>query len=162
MSDAITLLFSGIVATSTAVYAVLTWKLTTETRKMRKAQTEPRVSVYLQPDEETQGIFHLVIENVGMGPAYDIKFDIDNDIERIPGYPLSKNGFFERGISFLPPHLRYTIFFKTWIGEDYESVINTQVNVTINYRDYSGIEYSDNYCIDISQFRDMLRVGSGR
>jgi hypothetical protein len=38
-----TLLFSGVVAVSTFFYAILTWKLVSETRKMREAQTEPKI-----------------------------------------------------------------------------------------------------------------------
>ena len=41
------LLFSGIVAISTVVYAFLTWQLVSETRKMRKVQTEPSVASIL-------------------------------------------------------------------------------------------------------------------
>ena len=38
----LTIFFSGVVAASTVVYAVLTWKLVSETRKMREVQTEPK------------------------------------------------------------------------------------------------------------------------
>lgn len=34
--------FSAVVAITTVVYAILTWRLVSETRKMRVAQTEPR------------------------------------------------------------------------------------------------------------------------
>ena len=34
--------FSAVVAIATIVYAILTWRLVSETRKMRVAQTEPR------------------------------------------------------------------------------------------------------------------------
>jgi len=46
------LIFSALVAVSTMVYAVLTWKLVSETKKMREAQTEPKISVSIQPREE--------------------------------------------------------------------------------------------------------------
>jgi hypothetical protein len=152
----LTLIFSSIVAISTAVYAILTWRLVTETKEMRKAQTEPKVSIHMQPDESTRGIFYLIIENIGMGPAYNITFKLDNDIERAPGYFLSKNGFFEKGISFLPPHQRYSILFTTWLV-DYENKINSEANIEVKYRDCSGFEYSDHYSIDLSLFKDLIR-----
>ena len=42
--------FTGVVALSTVVYAFLTWRLVSETRRMREVQTEPRVSVRVEPD----------------------------------------------------------------------------------------------------------------
>ena len=40
-----TLLFTFIVALATVVYAVLTWRLVSETEKLRIVQTEPDISV---------------------------------------------------------------------------------------------------------------------
>jgi hypothetical protein len=44
-SGLMTLLFSGVVAVSTLIYAILTWQLVSETRKTREAQTEPKIEV---------------------------------------------------------------------------------------------------------------------
>ena len=38
-------IFTGVVAISTVFYAILTCKLVSETKRMRKFQTEPRVVV---------------------------------------------------------------------------------------------------------------------
>jgi hypothetical protein len=53
MPDVLLLVFSGVVALSTVVYAVLTWKLVAETRKMREAQTEPKVSVFVEMNDQS-------------------------------------------------------------------------------------------------------------
>ena len=44
-SGAFTVIFSALVAIATIVYAILTGRLVSETRKMRGVQTEPKVSV---------------------------------------------------------------------------------------------------------------------
>jgi len=54
-SGAFSVLFSGLVALATVVYVVLTWKLVSETKKMRKVQTEPKICVFIQPREEYIG-----------------------------------------------------------------------------------------------------------
>jgi len=44
-SGAFTVLFSAVVALATVVYAILTWRLVTETKEMREVQTEPKIFV---------------------------------------------------------------------------------------------------------------------
>lgn len=44
-ADGWLLVFSGNVAVSTFIYAVLTWRLVSETKRLRVAQTDPMVSV---------------------------------------------------------------------------------------------------------------------
>jgi hypothetical protein len=57
----ISLVFAGVVAISTIIYALLTWKLVNETSKLREFQTEPRI--------------------FGHGPAYTIAFEIFPDFK---------------------------------------------------------------------------------
>ena len=50
-SGAFSVLFSGLVALATVVYVVLTWKLVSETKKMRKVQTEPKICVLFNQEK---------------------------------------------------------------------------------------------------------------
>ena len=60
--------FTGVVAASTVVYAFLTWRLVSETRRMREVQTEPRISMSLAlSDRFGSGGLELVIRNEGQG-----------------------------------------------------------------------------------------------
>ena len=43
LGDWLIVAFTFVVAGSTVAYVILTWRLVTETRRMREAQTEPRV-----------------------------------------------------------------------------------------------------------------------
>ena len=45
-------IFTGAVAFATVAYVFLTWRLVSETQKLRRAQTEPRVSVYVELNEQ--------------------------------------------------------------------------------------------------------------
>lgn len=66
----VTLIFTAVVTLSTVVYAVLTAILVIETQRMRRAQTEPRLSAYFAPIEEIVNFGHLYIKNIGLGPAF--------------------------------------------------------------------------------------------
>jgi hypothetical protein len=98
--ETITLIFSGIVATATVFYVILTRQLVfetkktrqetaeyvkltdqlvDETRKMREIQTDPKIFVEVTPrgimlDTVLTTDLDLVVRNIGFGPAYDITF----------------------------------------------------------------------------------------
>lgn len=74
-SGALSVLFAGIVAISTIIYAILTGSLVRETKKMRKVQTEPKIAVYLEQNNAIQNSLDMVIKNIGMGSAHNIKFE---------------------------------------------------------------------------------------
>lgn len=82
-ADGWLLAFTGIVAKSTFVYAVLTWRLVSETKRLRVAQTEPMVSVTYHPREEWINFSDFRIKNVGAGPALEIKFEVEPDFEYV-------------------------------------------------------------------------------
>ena len=61
------MVFTGVVAASTLIYAGFTGWLACETRKVRKAQTEPRVGVRVSLVDGSRMI--LEIRNQGQGLA---------------------------------------------------------------------------------------------
>ncbi|MCK4680422.1 hypothetical protein KAT82_04810 [bacterium] len=65
--------FSAVVAGSTVAYALLTRNLVRETALLRRAQTEPQVSVYLTPGQRWLHMLELVVRNSGQGGARDIR-----------------------------------------------------------------------------------------
>jgi len=109
-SGAFAVIFSALVAIATIVYAILTWKLVSETRKMREAQTEPKVSVTIQPREEWINFIDMVIQNIGLGPAYNIKFEINSDFEYMKGKFLSELGFMKNGLKYLALNQKLQFF----------------------------------------------------
>ena len=64
-SGAFNVLFSLVVAAATVFYAVLTRRLVRETERMRAAQTDPHVSVRLEPSVEWINFILLIVENLG-------------------------------------------------------------------------------------------------
>ena len=84
------IMFSGIVAVSTVAYAILTWRLVGETKKVRLAQTEPMVSVTHHPSKKGPEFIDFRIKNVGAGPALDITFEVETEFEYVQGQRLSE------------------------------------------------------------------------
>jgi hypothetical protein len=123
-SGAISVIFSAFVALATIVYAILTWKLVSETRKMREAQTEPKISTTIQPSEEWINFIDMIIQNIGLGPAYNIHFKISPDFEYEKGKFLSELGFVKSGLKYLAPNQKFQ-FFLTSIVEDFEEKIKS-------------------------------------
>ncbi len=68
-----------IIAISSIVNTIFIWQSFSDTRKLRKIQTDPRIKVELENFQDYSMIFELVITNSGKGVAKNIKFEFDGD-----------------------------------------------------------------------------------
>ena len=157
-SGAFAVIFSAVVAIATVVYAILTWRLVSETRKMREAQTEPKVSVTIQPREEWIKLIDMVIQNIGLGPAYNIKFEINPDFEYMKGKFLSELGFMKNGLKYLAPNQKLQ-FFLTSMIENFEEKTKKSFEIRVTYQNSIGKTYKDVYTIDFSQLIGLSQLG---
>ncbi|HPZ75289.1 MAG TPA: hypothetical protein PK723_05730 [Candidatus Pacearchaeota archaeon] len=154
---AFSVLFSGLVALATVVYAVLTWKLVSETKKMRKVQTEPKICVFIQPREEYIGWIDMILINVGTGPSYDLKFEVEKDFEYAKGKFFSNLGFIKDGIGYMAPGQKLQ-FFLTALNEDFDQKIESEIEVTVSYNDASRKRYEESFNISFSQFKGLSQL----
>jgi len=157
-SGAFDVIFSALVASATLVYAILTWKLVSETRKMREAQTEPKISATIQPREEWINLIDMVIQNIGLGPAYNVKFKVKPDFEYAKGRFLSELGFMKNGLRYLAPNQKLQ-FFLTSMIENFEEKTKKPFEIKVTYQDSMGKKYEDVYVIDFSQLIGLSRLG---
>jgi hypothetical protein len=157
-SVAFTVIFSGLVAVATLVYAMLTWKLVSETRKMREAQTEPNISIIIQSKEEFISLIDMVIQNIGLGPAYDIKFKIDKEFEYEKGKCLSELNIFKVGLKYLSPNQKYQ-FFLTNMVDNFNEKVKQSFGIRVGYKNNVGKTFESTYTIDFSEFVGLTRVG---
>ncbi len=145
------IVFSGIVAFSTVVYAFLTWRLVGETKKVRLAQTEPIVSVTHQPNEKGGPFIDLRIKNVGAGPALDITFEVESEFEYLQGKPLSELHLFRNGLKYLGPGDERR-FFLTSLVEERRAEAETLFEVRVSYRGTIGRQKTEGFVIDLSEW----------
>ncbi len=156
--QAFTLIFTGIVAVSTIVYARLTSKLVSETRKMRKVQTDPIIAVFIQQQDD-HNLLDLIIQNIGLGPAYDIKFELNGDIDIVPdvGRPVSERNFIKNGIKYLAPNKKISCYLTDLLEKTSEKE-KTSIEVTVHYEDNLKNPYENNYTINLSEWIGLLSI----
>ena len=103
-------LYQGALLAASIALAITTWVLAKETRLLRRAQTDPRLSVWIEPEEREVHWIDMVIENVGAGPAYGITFTASRDFERRKGAALSQLGFMTTGLPYIAPRQQIRFF----------------------------------------------------
>jgi len=158
LNQSLTLLFSGIVAISTVVYAVLTSKLVKETRASRLIQITPDVQLYFEKAETETHFVYFIIENFGLGIASDVKFKIIKDFNKydIEKLRLSNMGSFKHGIRHFYQKQRFKYFFTSLL-ENYEDKINDWLEIEVSYRDINNKKYHRNFCLRIDEI-----LGTGK
>nr|VFK59535.1 MAG: hypothetical protein BECKUNK1418G_GA0071005_100750 [Candidatus Kentron sp. UNK]VFK68683.1 MAG: hypothetical protein BECKUNK1418H_GA0071006_10052 [Candidatus Kentron sp. UNK] len=161
--DIATLIFSGVVALSTVVYAVLTALLVVETKQMRRAQTEPKLVAYVEPREEFINFAHLYIQNVGPGPAFNVAFKLsgnkDDEGAQLLIEDFSKSRFLDTGVEYIGPTQRMSSR-DTAFTQEFQKKIKAILYVEISYRSSTGRKYFDKYSIDMSQFEGAGGLGT--
>jgi len=154
----ISLLFSATVAISTVVYAFLTWKLVSETRKVRKVQTEPELSVYIMPNEESIQFVDIFFENIGMAPAYNAKFKVISGDDVFNKPKLSEVGLFIKGLRYFAPKQKIKLFLGSF-PQYLQNNNKVPIEVLATYENVAGeIRYS-HFFLDLEEYLNITRLG---
>lgn len=156
-SGALTTVFSFFVTGATVVYAILTFKLVTETRMLREVQTEPQMSVTFQIRDEYINFIDVVIQNIGLGPAYDVKFLVEPDVQFSGGKSIGSIGFVKKGMRYFAPSQRLNSFLLSIVDEPEEKK-GIPINVTVTYKSRTGKQYQDVFLLDLSEFINLVRI----
>ena len=163
LGEILIIVFTGVVAGATAAYALLTWRLVSETRKLREVQTDPRVSVRVEQDHTGHPGYELVVANNGQGVAKNVSFEFEGDpsyfrniwVNRAPPaineLPIIKNG-----LDYLEPNQVYRFPLGTVSSDEYERAIETPWTFRTQYESLYGKHRTDTYIVDFSQFRGTL------
>ena len=161
LSQILIIVFTGVVAGCTVLYCVLTAWLALETRKMRTAQSEPKVSVQLELNNQYgTGGMQLAIRNEGMGPAEDIRFEFEGD----PNYftangmrtPIDEVSVIKEGLRYLGPGREFTFILGWLFGEAFERASEQPWTFHIQYKDQTGKSKKDKYVLHLSQFSHLI------
>ncbi|MBM4278427.1 MAG: hypothetical protein FJ130_11210 [Deltaproteobacteria bacterium] len=155
-------IFTGIVALSTVVYALLTFVLVGETRRMRQTQTEPRVEVIIKPREEWISLIHVYVRNIGLGPAYDISFNISAESGGEGAKALimdfTRAQFLKTGLRYLGPGQEVVSDYSQ-MTEKFDLKIDSVLTFLIRYKSANRKVYEDRYRLDFSEFRGRSQIG---
>ena len=161
-SGALTVIFTAVVTLATAVYAVLTWLLVSETRQMRQVQTEPRIEISLRSVAEAIHIQRLHIRNIGLGPALGLTFQpkviAGGDGAKALLDELTETNFFTTGLSCLGPgEERYSNY--TEMSENHDQKIASVIAFDLTYKSSTGRKYAESLVIDMSEQKGNYQLG---
>ena len=162
MADTWIVVFTGVVALCTALYCALTGWLAWETRRMRRVQTEPRVSIHLEMNEQVgSGLMDLVIRNEGNGLAEDIQFQFEGD----PTYfnserPIDELSVIKSGLKHLGTGQSFKVHLGWLIGDRFTRAIEDPWTIGVCYRNSTGATVSDSFVVDFSQFSGLMLMDS--
>ena len=137
---------------------ILTSSLVKETKKLRKAQMEPMISVYLKPREEYLNWIELVLENIGAGPAFDVHVELDGDMECFGSKYLSNFGFVRNGIRYLGSNQCYRVFVAD-MTDDFDTKLQIKVPLKVRFKGPEKKEIVHEYVLDFSQFEGLNQLG---
>ena len=161
-SGVLMLIFTAMVAISTVVYAFLTWRLVSETRKLREVQTEPKIHITLESLDFAINVVRLNIKNIGLGPASDLQFDPavisgGESAEKLLQEFTSPN-FFKTGLRHFSPgqniHSR-----DTQVTDDFEGKSASTLSFKLRYKSATGKQYNDEIIIDMSEIKGTSQLG---
>ena len=162
-AGALNAVFSLVVAISTVFYAILTRQLVRETKTMREAQTQPVMSVRVQSHEDFLHVAMLHIENIGAGPAYNVRFSVNPDFELRPGTGLSSTGIFQHGIKFVAPRQVHQQVLCNLIGQAEEIAkadSRFQFTISVSYEDLHKKQHEAVFPVDFLHLLGSTRIGT--
>ncbi|TCK83139.1 hypothetical protein [Albibacterium bauzanense] len=148
----VTLVFSGIVALSTVVYSILTWKLVKESRLTREFQNTPDISIYFKRAEADVSFIYIVFENTGSGFAKNVRFEIiknfgfyDNKL-----FDLALKGIILNGKENFYSKQRFEYFF-TDLSQEHQAKIKDNITLKINYSNIYGKRYERKINLELKE-----------
>jgi len=144
-SGAFSVLFAFLVAGATIVYAILTRSLVKETKRLRKAQTEPNVCTYVQIMPGLYSFSAFVIENIGMGPAHDVQFNLENDYIIFKQDKVSEIEVFKQGISYLAPGQKVIPFM--FFTETKNAQPQPPLKIAVSFKNSVGDDFNNSFAV---------------
>jgi len=157
-SGAFAVIFSSVVAIATAIYAILTWRLVSETRKLREIQSNPKLSITIKPREEWISLIDMIIINIGAGPALEIRFTLKEDFEYRKNKFLSQLNLIKNGLDYLAPKQKVQ-FFLTSMIEKFQDKIEKPILIQVTYKNAQGNQFFEEFIIDFSTLVGLSQLG---
>lgn len=124
------------------------------THKMLRNSNKPHIVVRLGLNNtHTDSLINIVVENIGTGPAKDIKITPNcSNTEKLFDLPLEKIGFIKYGIEYLANGQTKESFLTSIIGK-FEEQKKTPISVKVTYTDSAGKAYPpETFTLDFYEF----------
>jgi hypothetical protein len=153
------LIFSGIVTLSTVLYVIFTWNLVSESKKTREFQITPEISCRFDFNETDASHMYILIENVGIGTAQNLKFEVKKDFQnyQIPNLKPTELGIFKNGLTNFYPHQRFR-YYVTDLSQNNDDKINDNIEFVVSYTNILGKKYSRPFNLKVAEVDGMGKL----
>ena len=167
-AGAITGIATVVLVSITAYYAWVTKKILDDNTLMRVDAQKPEIAITVKQINAVKTVSadnspskyvaqaQLYVENIGSGPAKDVKFTIDRDF-RVPGHEsLRNNDYVKHGIGYFQPrdikvcHLNYRR------ADGYDELMQTPLDIEMTYKDSLHNEYAVRRHINFREHETQL------
>jgi hypothetical protein len=152
-SELIQLIFAGIVAISTVVYSILTWKLVSETRRMREFQITPDVNIYFERSEADASFIHIVFKNSGLGYAKNVQFEILKNFENYDSeiWDIKTKGVIKKGLDSFYSTQSVKYYF-TDLSQNNKQKLEDYLIIRTSFEDLNSKKYSKDIKLSLNEF----------
>ncbi len=133
-----------VMVVATFIYVYYTTKLFKETKKLREVETNPFVTVYIQPFKNSN-LLELVVENIGKSPAYNLKVNFDENIQN--KWNEQNINLPELNINYLSVNQKLNYF----IGKYSQNLEALPIDIAYNSKDKRPFNEKINYNFASSQ-----------
>ena len=126
---------------------------------MRLDSQKPEIAIYprlgktdLIPKKMKISYIDLYVENIGTGPARDVKFSIDPSFNLPGDKSLREVNFLEFGIGYLPPGHQRKCFLADQTMNGFSELMQKQLKIAVTYRDSRNEPYKDCLPLDFREY----------
>lgn len=142
------------IAVGSVSSALITFFLIRENKKLRKAETQPKVVAFLQFEEHVYGALNIAIKNIGKGPAINVRISVFLDEEERKRKPVLLAAFKDHQLASLLPQgeqIRTVLGGRGLYDIDYLKPFD----ILVTFESLNGTKFSERNIIDISNFENI-------
>ncbi len=163
--DVFSIVISFITGGAAVVLAVITWryvrltrdyvKLTKdildENKQMRLNAQKPRMAIHLRSETTNHTTVFLCVKNIGVGPAYHIKFDTELSFPISGRRSLSEVRFLSTGINYMPPGENREQSVGHGSHNDFNNFMQSSLKISVSYQDSMNELYEESFSLDFRE-----------
>lgn len=142
------------VAVLAAVVAGVQLRLT---RQVRLDQTRPYVMASFEPGITWFNSVDLLVQNIGAGPAHDVKITVDPPLARADDSDpkLTTARYFNERVPLMPPRYELRTYFDS-MTERHGKDLPERFTFILTYHDGHGHEFEESIVQDLGIMNDLL------
>lgn len=129
-----------------------------ETVKLRRVETDPEITIFLEMRAGSTSLIELVVKNVGHGQAFEISFVVEPDEPFWQDWKLTSMTMFASGLKHIAPGQELRVLVGTFMEINKEPY-----TINISYKGKErrlgkAVMFTDSCVIDVRQFDGQYEV----